>query len=299
MAAATMLVAVPVAVLAAAGFGLAGVLQHRATKLVRGRGALHVGLLVDLARQPLWLASMAAALAGITFQILALRFAPLVLVQPLLVTGLLFAVVFSAAMRREQPDRVSLVGAACCVVGLTVFLLAARPSGGGEGGLTVGEVLPLAACLTSTLVLCLAVARRYAGVVRSLALALATGVLYGVTAGLIKLVLRDLDRGLAEPFSNWALYIVCIVGPLGFLLNQSAFQAGPIVSPALAVITTTDPLVSIGIGLLWLNERIAASPGVVLTEVFGLAIMAAGIAALAQRAPHVRGHRLDRAAAPG
>lgn len=279
--------AVPTAVLGAASFGLAGVLQHRATHRVPWRGAIRPGLLVDLARQPLWLASMGATCLGIGAQVVALRYAPLVLVQPLLVTGLLFAVVFGAALRRSPPDRILLAGAGCCVVGLATFLVAARPTAG-EGRLTFTEVLPLAAGLASALALCLAVARRFAGLPRSLALALAAGVLYGVTAGLIKIVAREIDSGLTEPFQNWALYILCLIGPLGFLLNQSAFQAGTLVSPAIAVITTTDPLVSIGIGLLWLGERIDAGPAAVFTEIVALTVMAGGIAALAYRAPHVR-----------
>lgn len=288
-----LVVAVPVAIVAAASFGLAGVLQYQATHRVPWRGAARPSLLVDLAHQPLWLASMGATLLGIGCQVVALRYAPLVLVQPLLVTGLLFAVVLGAALHRRRPDRVLLAGAGCCVLGLAAFLLAARPSSGG-GHFAFAEVVPLAAGLALALALCLALARRFAGLPRSLALALATGVLYGVTAGLIKVVARELDRGLTEPFQGWALYIVCLIGPIGFLLNQSAFQAGAIASPALAVITTTDPLVSIGIGLLWLGERINASITAVLVEILTLAVMASGIVALAHRAPHVRG-RLDGA----
>jgi len=36
-----------------------------------------------------------------------------------------------------------------------------------------------------------------------------------------------------------------IVGPVGFLLNQNAFQAGTLIAPVLWIITTMDPLVSI------------------------------------------------------
>ncbi|MQA84636.1 MAG: hypothetical protein GEV03_08435 [Streptosporangiales bacterium] len=278
----------PASVVAAASFGLAGVMQYRATRRVPWQGPARPRLLVDLARQPLWMASMAAMLVGISAQVVALSYAPLVLVQPMLVTGLLFAVVFGAALQRQRPDRVLLAGAGCCVVGLAAFLLAARPSRG-EGQLTLTEVVPLAAGLAFALGACITLALRFTGLPRSLALALATGVLYGVTAGLIKVVARDLERGLTEPFQGWALYIVCVIGPLGFLLNQSAFQAGAIVAPALAVIITTDPLVSIGIGLLWLGEQIDASAFAVLAEVLALGVMAGGIAALAHRAPHVRG----------
>jgi hypothetical protein len=87
------------------------------------------------------------------------------------------------------------------------------------------------------------------------------------------------------------------VGPVGFLLNQQAFQSGRLVSPALAVITTTTALVSIGIGYLWLDESFASGPTEVFTEVASLAVMTAGIVLLAHRAPAVARRRAAMAGA--
>jgi hypothetical protein len=39
----------------------------------------------------------------------------------------------------------------------------------------------------------------------------------------------------------------------------------------LAVITVTDPLVSIGIGVLWLDEHLASGPAAIAAEAAGLA----------------------------
>jgi drug/metabolite transporter (DMT)-like permease len=59
------------------------------------------------------------------------------------------------------------------------------------------------------------------------------------------------------------------------------------VSPPLAVITVTDPLVGIGIGVLWLDERLSDTPGRVVGQVLGLAAMALGVWLVAHRAPHL------------
>lgn len=281
-----LFIAVPAALGAALSFGLTAVLQHHATRQVPRYGALRPGLLVVLIQQPIWVASIVANIAGIGFQVVALKYGPLVLVQPLLVMGLLFAVLVGSALRRQRPDRVLLLGAGCCVVGLAGFLLIARPTGGG-GVLTLGEVLPLAAGLAVVLAICLATAHRAAGESRALALALACGVLYGVTAGLIKVVVGQFGDGLAAPFQHWTLYAVCLIGPIGFLLNQNAYQADTAAAPALAVITTTDPLIAIGIGRLWLGENIRTGTAAIFGEVVFLGAMTAGILALAHRAPHV------------
>jgi hypothetical protein len=74
---------------------------------------------------------------------------------------------------------------------------------------------------------------------------------------------------------------------LGFLLNQNAFQAGTLIAPALAVITTADPLVSMAAGAAFLHEKIAAAPPELAIEGLALAVTIAGITVLAQRAPQV------------
>ena len=86
---------------------------------------------------------------------------------------------------------------------------------------------------------------------------------------------------------NEALAVVIIAEPLGFLLNQNAFQESSLIAPVLAIRTVTDPLVAIGIGLVWLNEDIASSPAAIAAELAGLAIMSAGVVALAYRSPHL------------
>ena len=95
------------------------------------------------------------------------------------------------------------------------------------------------------------------------------------------------SRGLAGGLTHWSLWALVVLGPLGFLLNQNAFRESELVSPTLAVITVADPLVGIGIGVLWLNETIWGTPGAVLGEVLGLAAMALGVWLVAHRAPHL------------
>ncbi|EHR50921.1 Protein of unknown function (DUF803) [Saccharomonospora marina XMU15] len=289
-------VAVPAAVLAAAAFGLTSALQHRAARRVPGAATVQWGLVFTLLRQPLWLASLLANGLGIVLQWLALSTAPLVLVQPLLVTSLVFAVLCSSAMRRQRPDRAALLGSGLCVAGLAVFFLLARPQPG-AGTLTLPEVLPLAAGLAAIIAASLGVAAHYPGRVKVLALATATGVLYGVTAGLAKLAAADLRHGVLALLAGWHFYAVVVCGVTGFVLSQNAFRVGVALSPALAVIVALDPLVSIGIGALWLGETLRGEPPAVAGQVIGLAVVIAGIAVLSRRAPFtVRAARSREAA---
>jgi hypothetical protein len=138
------------------------------------------------------------------------------------------------------------------------------------------------------LVACVWLALRTSGLERALSLALASGIVYGVTAAVAKVTIAEFQiRGLVGGLTHWSLWALVVLGPLGFLLNQNAFRESELVSPTLAVITVTDPLVGIGIGVLWLDETIWGTPGAVVGEVLGLAAMALGVWLVAHRAPHL------------
>ncbi|HEY3606270.1 MAG TPA: DMT family transporter [Pseudonocardiaceae bacterium] len=280
-------IALPAALGGAVCFGLTGALQHAAARRVAARPALHPSLLADLARQRIWLFSLLANLGGSALQLLALSSGPLVLVQPLLVSGLVFAVVIRSMIARQPPAGKVVLGASMCAAGLAAFLLLAKPSGGVDW-LSFGQALPLAVGLAALLAILVGIASRFGGEIRTFALALGAGVLYGVTAGVAKLALGVLhDDGFLALLRNWPLYAVLVIGPAGFLLNQNAYQSDRAMAPALAVITVTDPLVGIGVGVLWLQEDLRSGVGPVIGEVFALIALAVGVWLLAHGAPQL------------
>jgi drug/metabolite transporter (DMT)-like permease len=286
-----LFIAVPAAVLGAASFGLASALQQRATKEVPTSRTLNPGLLVQLARRRDWLAATAAVGLGLALQVVALAFAPLTLVQPLLVTGVLFGTLFAARLAHRPLDRQILLGALASVVGLAAFLTLARPSGGSTVLPGLPTVLPLAVILAAIVVGCVVLSSlpRVSPTAQVGALALATGICYGVTAGLMKVVTGQIrDGGLAEVFGHPAFYVVCVVGPIGFLLSQNTFQHGLLIAPALATITIVDPLVGIAIGVAWLGEKLDSSPPVLVGEAISAVVVIAGIAVLAHRGTQLR-----------
>lgn len=78
-----------IAVVAALGSSLAyaitAVTEQLGTHRVKARRALSPELLLDLIKQPLWLAGIFANVASFALQVVALRFGPLALVEPILV----------------------------------------------------------------------------------------------------------------------------------------------------------------------------------------------------------------------
>lgn len=274
------LIAVPCAVVAAACFGAAGVLQHRATQQVPEEKPLQPGLLVMLIRLAGFRIGVVLGIAGFVLQVVALRFAPLILVQPLLITDVLFYLGFASLLNHHPPDRRMQGGALLALAGLAGFLVAAKPTSGHDT-FDSAAALPLGIGLIGLISICLAVASRLRDEIRALPLALATAICYGVTAGLMRSLVAPSASG--PIWTHWELYAVIVVGPAGFLLNQNAYQSGILGSVALTTITIGDPLVAIGIGVAWLGESIAAGWAIV-GEAAAVGVMGLGIFLLATRA---------------
>jgi drug/metabolite transporter (DMT)-like permease len=287
-----LMIAVPAAVLGAAGFGLATAAQQRATHEVETTGTLNPRLITSLLRRPMWLLGLVATVVALVLQLVALAFGAIAVVQPLLVTGVVFAAAFSSLMSRRRPDPLILLGALLCAAGLAAFLLLARPIPGAVEHIDLWNGLPLAIGLAAAVVACLIYAATVRHASRVLALALATGIMYGVTAGLMKVVTGQLREGLFEPFQHVTLYAVCVVGPIGFLLSQNTFQQGRMVSPAVAVITSADPVVAVLIGVFWLGERLDSSPALLAGQCVAALVVIAGIAFISLRGNHLL-HELD------
>ncbi len=267
--------------------GTAAVLEQRSTKQVAAQhNPLSVRLIIDLLRRPLWLIAIVLNITGVVLQIVALHYGALALVQPILVCDLIFAALIGSWFRYQWPDGGILLGVLCCAGGLALFLAVARPHGG-VATVPPVDAIPLAIAYGAALIICLLLAATGHRTLRPIMLALACGISYGVTAFVLKLLSGGWHGGLSHLPYQWPLYAAVVVGPLGFLLNQSAYQAGVLVSPVLSVITSVDPLVSIALAVGLLHETISGGALNVTMEVAALVIMIGGIVILAHRAPHV------------
>ncbi|MDX6681518.1 MAG: hypothetical protein QOG94_1557 [Solirubrobacteraceae bacterium] len=119
-----MLSGILLALAAAACFECSYVLQALEVRAVPAMTRASVGALRRLATRPVWLGSIALGLAGFGLQVLALRHAPLSLVQPLLATGLLGLLAFSATVLGEAVGRREALAVVAIVAGVTLIALA-------------------------------------------------------------------------------------------------------------------------------------------------------------------------------
>jgi hypothetical protein len=136
-------------------FGMSSVADQRSTKRVQIRPALSPRILLDLARQPLWLTAIAANVAGFALQIVALASGSLALVQPLLVGDLVCAVLIARYVswraHREIPGGRRTVwaifaGVGAASAGVAGFLVVGQPTAG-RANVSYDVLVPLAAGL--------------------------------------------------------------------------------------------------------------------------------------------------------
>src|SRR3954469_9583323 len=122
--------AVMLALLSAVGYAVASVLQHHAARDEPDELALRPRLLWRLLRRPQWLLGTAADIGAFGLQAVAIGLGSLVVVQPLLCTGLLFALPLSAAWQGRRLERRDWVAALALSVALAVFLVVGDPTDG-------------------------------------------------------------------------------------------------------------------------------------------------------------------------
>jgi drug/metabolite transporter (DMT)-like permease len=273
-------------------YALASVLQQRGAAAQPAELALRLSLLGRLLRNPLWVLGLTCDVLGYLLQFVALGHGTLVVVQPLLVSGLLFALPLGAAWAGRKLRKRDWVAAVLVCAGLAVFLIVAGPQTGHDNVRPTIWVLLLTSAAGAALLL-ISLARRRPGWQRAVLLSAAAGVIYGATAALTKASAHLLDGGFIFVLAHWQPYALLVAGISGMVVAQSAFQAGSLDS-SLPTMSVVDPVVSIVIGAVAFGESIAAGPADVLTEVIALVAMSVGVFLLA-RSEAVRSLHEDRA----
>lgn len=278
------------ALLSALANGAASVFQRRAA-MEQGPEQTAGGLRESLLRlghllgRPFWLAGAAAMVVSAVAQAAALAVGRLSVVQPVLVSELLFTLLVGSLVFRRSSDTRTWLSFAVLASGLAMFLVAADPSQG-RGTALNGRWLPVGTIVAAVAVVLLAVARTLRGAARAAVLGCATAVGFACTAALIKELTGRFSQGAAAVFTGWQLYAVCGVGLLSFLLLQATFRAGSLVASQPAL-TLGDALVSVALGWVLFGERVALGLHLV-PEVAGACLIAAGTVGLT-RSPAVAG----------
>lgn len=251
----TAVLAMGLSLVAALLFAVASVLQDKGTQGLDDDGAVGAGFFVTLARRKVWVAGIIADIAGFGVQAWALAVGSLMLVQPLLVTTLLFALPMAALMQRRRLGGLEWFWALALTGSLAIFMIFGQPSEGIETPSAKTWIIP-AAVLIPVVIICVVWGSRMAhGSGRSLVLALAAGVLLGVSAPLTKTGIAAFDGGFLSGLASWEFWAMAVTATLGTLWQQSSYQAGD-VQTSLPTVTVLKPIIAMGLGLTIYHETL-------------------------------------------
>ncbi|ABL81070.1 MULTISPECIES: DMT family transporter [unclassified Nocardioides] len=287
-----------VAILAAAGFATSTSLQHHANTTLttsdprghrgpeehHGRGEGHFA---SLLRQPWWVVGQAIALVAFALHAWALRVGLLVVVQPVVVSGIVLAVPIRAALERRLPHLGELGTVALTATGLTAFLLAVHPTAPlaahpATGSAAVATLVGAAAALAAS-----RWAKGRSGIAQATGYGAASGVLFGLSAGLVKLAATagatatSFPAELAAVLTAWPTWLVPLVGVAGVVLNQRAYRAARL-SASMPLLNIIDVLVAIAFGIVVFSETPAHRPLDLAGQGIGITLMLIGLHRLAR-----------------
>lgn len=232
---------------------------------------------VAVLRDRLWWAGTTAAIAGYAFQALALAHGSLLLVQPMLVSSLLFVLPLSAMRSGNRVPGSEWAWATLLTAALAVFVLVGQPREGHYRSATPAWVLALAAA--APVILAVVAARRTADRVRATWLGVAVALLLGMIAVLTKTCThRYAEGGWHALLTVPAPYVLVGLAVAATVLQQWAFHAGAL-QASVPIMLVGEPVVAVMLGIVVLGEHLTAhGPGAVALPAAIAAMLAATIA---------------------
>ena len=181
------------------------------------------------------------------------------MIQPLLVTSIVWALPLGYFMTNQVITQRHIVGAAIIVVGLATFASVGDPAGGVDNAPTSDWISALA--VIAAVCIGLMLFARHGGLGTKAAVFGATaGMLYGVAATLMKPIMETWHTdGLGSVLGGWQFWVMVIGGGVGFYLQQISLATGRLVT-SVATVSVVNPVVSVLLGALVLQERLDKDP---------------------------------------
>jgi len=280
-------VQIVLALLAALLFALGSVLQQRAGLTAPSHGPKS-SLVLRMARRPLWMLGFAIDVIGFVAQAAALGEGRLAVVQPLLISSVVFALPLGAVLTGQRIGRQEVLSALVVVLALVALLQLARPAGGRDQAPVAQWLVAFGAC--AVVVAPLVLARdRGSSSERAVVVAAAAGILFALSAALTKATVGELHDGIVHLVTSWPPYALAVIGYASLTLNQIALDTGRLAA-VITVSTAVDPATSIVLGLTLFEESLNGSGAARAGALVALISALGGMAALARAGTGSAGH---------
>lgn len=269
-------IAIIVMLASSACYALSYVLQHKGTQASIGEGVEDAGI-GRLVKNPIWLLGIVLFATSFFLHLVALKFGSVSVVQPLIVTELIFIPPFAAIISHAKIHARDWVAILAVAAGLGVFLLTAAPAEGTKDPSTATWVITFIVFYAICGVLMLigsklpnnpraAVAGTAVGFINAALAIFAKGAFEGTGGNL-----------LTNPLSYITIFIaISLVG-----LTALAFRVGPITTSSPAMIAAT-PIISVIASVILFGETLNTSPLAIVIIIACVIVVGGGVYALTQ-----------------
>jgi drug/metabolite transporter (DMT)-like permease len=269
------------------------------------RGALDLGVSAEgmrsflkLGRNRWWLGGTLALLVGYAAQAIALDKGRVSIVQPLLVSTVVFALPLGYFVTAQQVGRREIVGAAVVVLGLALYAVFGDPASGRDNA--PNDEWAVALLVVCALCGALFLIGRNSERARKAALyGVVSGILFGTSACLVKPTFAQLDESVATVLTHWQFYAMAVAGIVAFVVQQVSLAEG-FLATSVATVSVSNPIVSVLIGIALFEERLSDPTWHKIVAFFGLGLAGLGAIAIAKAregSPHERAAASDAGAA--
>ncbi|GHC50289.1 hypothetical protein RFN57_38065 [Streptomyces violaceochromogenes] len=268
-----VLVAVALSLVSAVAYAAAAVAQERLASRSPGAGTLR------LLGSGAWWWSVGLNASAALLHVVALRYGPLTVVQPLGALTLVAAVPMGARMAGRRVSAVEWKGTALTLLGLGAILVTASGPAP-DDALSVPEALAVAGA-TAAFIGVLSRPGARPGLRHATASGLASGVASALTQTVTVAATDRTGPVLSVQVVGVALLVAAFAAG-GLLLAQTAYRGG--LGGPLAMVTLANPLAAAVIGLSLLGERLQGGPAGVLLALAGAGLASWGVVLLSRAA---------------
>ena len=287
------------ALLAAFCFALAAALQQKGQFQLAERGMRVSGVasLFRMLMVPVWLLGTMTLLAGYAAQAVALGEGRLVVVQPLLVMTIVFALPLGYWITQQFVVRRQVLGAVVIIAGLVMFTLVGNPDAGVSSA-PATEYLAAIVAVSIPSVLLVIYGTRAAPAAKAAMFGVSAGLLFGLSASFAKTTIDQLSGGILDVLTHPEFYALVGIGLVAFVIQQLSLSTGQF-APAMAAVAVSNPAISVILGVLLFQESLTRPAWHVLVAVAALIAAFYGCLHDHRRQSRAGGPRRDSAGGPG
>ncbi|MEU6410039.1 DMT family transporter [Microbispora sp. NPDC046933] len=267
-------VGVAVALVGALGYALGAALQQFE--------AVSEGATLALVRRPRWWIGGIIGFAGASLHAVALSVAPLVVVQPVSVATLVFAVPLAATLHGRRPRRAEIAGSIAVAVGLLGLMLLV-PAHNVTPVLSDAHAVGLIGCVALVVAVTFTAARWARGPAKALLMAVGAGAVTATVSTFVRVVGGGLEGDLGR-LVHWFTLAIPVLLVCAVVLLQKSYAVGYF-GIAYAGVQVVDPITSVTAGAVLLGESLPTEVDKVIPALLAAGLLIAGTITLGRLAP--------------